>query len=113
MTDIRIDNLRPDLKQKIEELARAKNHSFAHEAEELLERGLVEVRAEFGTGGELAQSAFPIAPKKYRVEDFFPPRPEGERGLGSELAELVPEEYWDDDLIQPRQAGERPPPDFR
>jgi hypothetical protein len=35
-----------------------------------------------------------------------------ERGLGTELSQLVPKEYWTDDFIQPRDNAERPPPDF-
>ncbi len=35
-----------------------------------------------------------------------------ERGLGTELSQLVPKEYWTDDFIQPRDHTERPPPDF-
>ncbi len=35
-----------------------------------------------------------------------------ERGLGTELSQLVPKEYWTDDFIQPRDDTERPPPDF-
>jgi len=35
-----------------------------------------------------------------------------ERGLGTELSQLVPKEYWTDEFIQPRDDTERPPPDF-
>jgi plasmid stability protein len=127
MTDIHIRNMRANLVRKIEALAHAHNRSLSCEVEDLLERGLSQTTgAQMGLGTELSQAFSAIesrekteterseAPQKeYRVEDFFPPRPEGERGLGTELAALVPEEYWDDDFIQLREAAQRPPPDFR
>lgn len=86
MTNILLRDVPPDLKRRIEELARAHKTSLSSEIKALLERA---VRRE-------ARS----------IET----RPQG--GLGTKLKNLITEAAWTDDFVQPRDKSERPAPTF-
>jgi plasmid stability protein len=75
MTDLLIRDIDPELKRRLERLARRHGRSLSEEAKLLLGRGLVEAKQERPLGMELLELFEPIRPIELEIPPRKPGRP--------------------------------------